>query len=494
MKEIDNKERIDDPTIKETPEAEKEAESKKAQFGNSLDALSSTGAAKRQEGTVAKPEVKENPEHKGDAKETAQDKKAALSSKLENLSSTGAEKEKELSEKERLERVEGVKEITKPYYDAARELAQKSEPGANFTDHTEKHVEQVAEKSKEAADALEKAIEKGEFLVEKDSDDHIAFVGDIDKSVLEGAALSHDTGMRGDGYVAEMYEDENGVKQFAKDADGNFIIHKVDNEDFNQVRESHALNSAINILENREQYKELGYTDEQVDMMAAECMAHSKSSSGVHDLNSKSDWKECFDCIDAAVKKYNEDHPDANVDFHRESFENDDKKMGQLATSTLALRLGDVSRDSGPDAKSQSGEEVRVDRKTLNDGAGTPAGEVENADIKRGDTDIPSEKSRKIHAGEQNITDNETYCSEDGKLCHKITVNDGTSAPECTIDAITDHVKELASGQGGKFQIEVEFDKPCSNETRQNYEYFQNRVAATYKNVEIVLPWDKEDS
>ena len=496
MSEIKNNEKnIDNPPVKE--EIKKPEDHKKQEdMGNNLDQMRSTGGTSL-ESKTAQSRITETPkqkEIKEDKTKTAdvQDKKTVIGSKLENLSSTGTMKE---SEKDRLEKTEGVKEITKPYYDDARELAKKSEMGANFTDHTEDHVEQVAEKSIEAANALEKAIQKGEFTVENNSDDHIPFVGNIDKSVLEGAALSHDTGMRGDGYAVEMYEDENGIKRFAKDADGNFIVSKEDNGDFNQVRENHSLNSAINILADREKYKELGYTDEQVDMMAAECMAHSKSSSGVHNLNSKKDWKECFSCIDAVVQRYRDDHPGSNIDFHREYFENDDKKMGQLATSTQALRVGDVSRNSGPDAKSQSGDEVHVNRKTLNDGAGTPAGEVENADIKRGDEDISNEKSRKIHAGEQNITDNHTYCKEDGTLCHKITVNDGTSVPECTIDAITDHVKEFASGQGGNFRIEVEFDKPCSSETRQNYEYYQNRVAATYKNVEIVLPWDnKEDS
>lgn len=496
MSEIKNNEKnMDNPPAKE--EIKKPEDHKKQEdMGNDLDRMRSTGSTSL-EAKTSQSRITETPKQK-EIKETktktpdVQDKKAVIGSKLENLSSTGTVKE---SEKDRLEKAEGVRKITQPYYDDARKLAKNSEMGANFTDHTEDHVEQVAEKSLKAADALEKAIKKGKFVVENDSDDYIPFEGDIDKSVLQGAALSHDTGMRGDGYAVKTYEDENGVKQFAKDADGNIIISKVDNENFNQVRENHSLNSAINILADREKYKELGYTDEQVDMMAAECMAHSKSGSGVHNLNSKKDWEECFNCIEAVADKYRADHPGSNVEFHREYFENDNKKMGQLATSTLALRVGDVSRDSGPDAKSQSGDEVHVNRKNLNDGAGTPEGEVENADIKRGDVDIIDEKSRKIHAGEQNITDNQTYCKEDGTLCHKITVKDGTSAPECTIDAITDHVKEFASGQGGYFRIEVEFDKPCSPETRQNYEYYQNRVAATYKNVEIVLPWDnKEDS
>ena len=474
---------IDNPP--ETEVSKKPEDHKKSEdFGSKLDNISSSSGSN--------PENKqklENPEDESKKKSSdVQTKKEDEATKLDNLSSTGKASE---SEKDRLEKADGVREITQPYYDDARELAKKSETGANFTDHTEDHVEQVAEKSLEAADALEKAIEKGNF--QKDDPDKIPFAGNIDKSVLEGAALSHDTGMRGEGYAVQTYKDENGNIQFKKDADGNIIVNKEKNEDFNEVRSNHSLNSAINVLADRENYKELGYSDEQVDMMAVECMAHSKSSSGVQDLNSKEDWSKCFDCIEAVKDQYNKDHPDAKIDFDRTRFENNEEKLGQLATSTLALRVGDVSRDSGPDAVCQSGEEVHVDRKTIHDGAGTPAGEVEQADIKRGDTEMTNEKSWKIHAGEQNITENHTVCREDGTLCHEITVNDGASAPECTIDAIEDHVKEFASGSGGEYKIEVKFDKPCTPETEQNYKYYQAYVNATYKNVELVYPWDNKE-
>ena len=501
MKEIENKEsQTDKPNEIKTPDTLKETSDKKDRFGDTLDSCSSTDGSKHQDGNLAQTKTKEAQtdrtkisEAKANPK-TPEAKKEAYASNLDNLSSTGSLKKTDNSENKRLEQTEGVKEITQPYYDNAEELAKTSEKGKNFTDHTEDHVEQVAEKSVEAANSLEAAIKHGNFQTENHSPDHIPFAGNVDKAALEGAALSHDTGMQGDGYAVFPYRDEDGRIQFKKDADGNIIVNKEDNEDFDQVRSNHSLNSAINVLANREKYKELGYTDEQVDMMAAECMAHSKTSSGVGNLNSRQDWGTCFDCMEAVKEQYNKDHPDAKIDFDRSRFENNDEKFGQLATSTLALRVGDVSRDSGPDAKSQSGDEVHVNRETINDGAGTPLGEVENADIKLGDEDMTNAFSRKIHAGEQNITDNRTYCTEDGTLCHEITIHDGTSAPECTIDAIDDHVKEFASGKGGKYQIHLKFDQPCSAETTENYRYYQT-VCAAYKNVELVLPWDnKEDT
>ena len=400
-------------------------------------------------------------------------------------------------EQENNERVEGVKEITQHYYDDARTLAQNSDVGRDFTDHTEAHVEQVAEKSLETADALESAIEKGEFQIENPDADHINFVGNIDKSVLEGAALSHDTGMSGNGYALEYKVDENGKKQFIKDEDGNYIVKNEDNNNFNEVRENHSLNSAVNVLTDREKYKELGYSDSQIDMMAAECMAHSKSSSGVANLNSKSDWSDCFDRIDATVAKYNEDHSDSPITFDRTQFESNDEKLGQLATSTLALRVGDVSRDSGPEAISQSGEKVYVDRDTLNDNGGSVKEELSGADITRGENHetIDSTKSRQVHTGEQNITENHTTCDANGNVNHEITVNDGNSAPKCTQDAISDHLGEFASAKGGYFNIEVKFDSPCSPESKASYEDFRKQIEGNskYDNISITYPWDKEE-
>ncbi len=408
-------------------------------------------------------------------------------------------------EQENSERVEGVKEITQHYYDDARTLAQNSDVGRDFTDHTEAHVEQVAEKSLETADALESAISKGTFKIESDDPDHVELVGNIDKSVLEGAALSHDTGMSGDGYALIPVRDENGnhlkdesgKKLYEKDADGHYKVKEESNSDFDEVRDNHSLNSAINVLADREKYKELGYSDSQIDMMAAECMAHSKSSSGVANLNSKADWSDCFDRIDATVAKYNEDHPDSPITFDRSQFESNDEKLGQLATSTLALRVGDVSRDSGPEAISQSGEKVYVDRDTLNDEGGSVKEELSGADITRGENHeaIDSTKSRQVHTGEQNITENHTTCDANGNVNHEITVNDGNSAPKCTQDAISDHLGEFASAKGGKFNVEVKFDSPCSPESKASYEDFRKQIEgdSKYDNISITYPWDKEE-
>jgi hypothetical protein len=231
-------------------------------------------------------------------------------------------------------------------------------------------------------------------------------------------------------------------------------------------------------------------------MMAAECMAHSKSNSGIKNLNSKSNWSDCFDRIDAVVKKYNEDHPESPIVFERKQLELNDEKLGQLATSTLALRVGDVSRDSGPMARSQSGEVIYIDRESINDNGGTIREELKTADITRGDKrkEVISEKSRQVHAGEQNIVENHTACSEDGTIKHMITIIDGDSAPKCTQEALRDHIGEFASATCGKFKVEVNFNKLCTENGRESYEDFRVEIESDgkYDNIYITYPWDRE--
>lgn len=162
MREVENTEKnLDNPSVNEVKEDPKQVEEKKEKLGSSLDSMSTKDGTTKKEGTLT-----ENKEKKTDdvkvsevnSKATQQNKKETFSSNLDNLSTTGKTSEK--LEKENPEKVEGVKEITQKYYDDARNLAQKSEVGSCFTDHTEDHVEQVKDKSLETAGALEDAIKK----------------------------------------------------------------------------------------------------------------------------------------------------------------------------------------------------------------------------------------------------------------------------------------------------------------------------------------------
>lgn len=397
---------------------------------------------------------------------------------------------------------DAVRAIVQHYYVQSADLARSSETGRVFTDHKLKHIEMVDIKSLEVVEAVRTAVLTGQ-IGKSSGEAVIPFSADIDEMTLEAAALSHDTGMNGGGYALEpvcdengkQLKDDNGKKMFARNNDGSYTVKPESDSDFDEVRANHSLNSAINVLVNRELYRQAGFSDEQIDKIAAECMAHSKSSSGVLDLNSREDWSDSFDRIESTVKAYNLDHPEKQIFFSRASIVDNETMFGALVSETLALRIGDVSRDSEPDAEAQSGEIVHVDRSTLNNRAGSIAGELENADITIGDNgdQVLSEKSRQVHAGEQNIIENHTYIGVRGKLTHEITVADGSSAPLCTQEAISDHLSELGSAKDDEFDVVIIFISPCDDFAVNSYEQFRDDSAAEYINISICYPWDKEE-
>ena len=400
-----------------------------------------------------------------------------------------------------------VRALAWPYYEAAVQVARNSpDLGRDFTDHKTAHAEMVAVKALEAGRAIIEAVARGALGGEA-AEGRVALNGQIDLMALEGAALFHDTGMCGGGYAMLEDLDKDGVPE--RDASGRIVylrgahgLYEMANEDdlnFAQVRTYHSLNSGIFVLANRSGLRDAGFTDLQVDRMAAACMAHSKSNSGVRDLNSKADWAECFDRLDAGAMAWNIDHQDAPISFDRTPFEADDALLGALASETLALRVGDVSRDSGPDAEVQTGETVRVDRDTLDSYGGSITAELENAVITIGEMneDVRSEKSRQVHAGEQNITENHTFVGEEGVLTHEITVADGCSAPRCTQQAVDDHLGELYSARDGRFAVWVlfqRFEDDGEGFFRDSWEDFRVQAANDYPNIEIQYPWDGEVS
>lgn len=394
---------------------------------------------------------------------------------------------------------DAVRALAWPYYEAAVVVAQNSPGfGRDFTDHKTAHAEMVAEKSLEAGQAIVEADVLGTLGGEA-GEGRVALNGSVDFMTLEAAALFHDTGMCGGGYALNEAVDESGAKVYETDENGLYRMHAEDNLNFAEVRTYHSLNSGLYVLANRKGLLEAGFSDLQVDMMAAACMAHSKSNSGVRDLNSRTDWEECFDRLDAIVAAWNADHADAPIAFDRTPFEADDALLGVLAAQTLCLRAGDVSRDSGPDAEVQTGETVHVERDTLNDRGGSIPAEVEGAVITIGeaDEDVESEKSRQVHAGEQNIPENHTFLNEDGIVTHEITIEDGCSAPRCTQQAVDDHLGEFYSARDVHFIVRVlfrRFEDDADGFFRDSWEDFRVRAANDYGNIELQYPWDEEVS
>ncbi len=378
---------------------------------------------------------------------------------------------------------DSIREINKPYYDEARVVAKDSpDDGRYFTDHGENHTERVTSDSLGIADGISDCINRGGFKGEN-TGDRVALSPNYDKKTLGGSALSHDTGMGG-GYTVTEHN-------------GKYDVQTTD-DDFGKIRDNHSLNSAINILKDRDKYRDLGYTDTQIDKMAATTLAHSGSNSGVKDLNSKEDWNKCFDKIDAVVDYHNENNPDNPIQkFNREAFEKDDDLLGSLATETLALRIADQgSRVYEENPITQSGEKVYVDKSSIDSNAGTIGGEIKNANVMIGDDGdkIPNDASPKAfigHIGESNIAENNFYPGENGNLISEIAVKDGSYAPCETKEAIGSLIKECASTKDGTFDIYVNVDSDGDKNVEKIYNELQHRYA-DHENIEIHFPWDKE--
>ena len=399
---------------------------------------------------------------------------------------------------EQQEEMEPVRDLAWPYYEDAAEVAQDSpDYGRAFTDHKEDHALMVAIKAVEAGSAIEEAARLGTLPVEAAAD-RVAFSTEIDYMTLAGAALFHDTGMYGNGYALEETADADGAPTLAMREDGLYRARPEDNLNFSEVRTYHSLNSALYVLASREELREFGYTDVEIDKMAAECMAHSKSNSGVQDLNSRFAWEECFLRLDSVVAAWNEERAGDPIAFDRTPFETDGDLLSALATETLALRVGDVSRDSGPDAEVQTGETVHVERDTLNNRGGSVPGELEQAVIFIAETNDPVEnlKSRQVHAGEQNIVENHTLLNDEGIVTHEITVLDGCSAPRCTQGAVEDHLGEFYSARDGKFIVRMIFlqFEDADGFFRDSWEDFRLMAADFYPNLTLQFPWDEEES
>ena len=352
-----------------------------------------------------------------------------------------------------------------------------------------------------SGEAINEALDKG-GLGKNAGEGRVVF-GKTTGKTLMVAGLCHDMGMCGEGYSlteilgddGKALRDENGNKMYEKTDAGLYKMHQIELDNFPEIRTSHSMNSALIVLMNRKAFNEAGLTDEEIDKISLECFAHSKSNSGVTDLNSVSSWTECFDRMDSLVAAYNADHADVPISFDRTPFEKDPVKLSVLAAETLALRVGDVSRDSAPEAEAHSGEAVYVERDTINDRGGSITDEVEGMTMTIGPNRDPvdGEKDRQVHSGEQNITDNHTIVNEDGILTHIITVNDGCSAPKCTQQAIDDHLGEFYSARDEEFIVKVEFTHFNDDEDgffHDSYEEFRIQASQDYPSVTLLYPWD----
>ena len=220
-------------------------------------------------------------------------------------------------------------EIFKSYYDYSQELAKNNQEARVFTDHKSAHIKIVLSKIKDVIKAIQQYIKLGINEYKKES---IPFSDNIKPDIITAIALLHDVGLSGIGYTFII--NENGL--YEKNEEVYYKLKTIDSNNYSQVRINHGLNSAISIFKNRDNLKKLRYSDIEIDEIGVVCMAHFISTSGLKDVNSKNDWKECFDRIDSAINAYNNDHSASIISFNRNILENDEY-LSILATESFAI-------------------------------------------------------------------------------------------------------------------------------------------------------------
>ena len=333
--------------------------------------------------------------------------------------------------------VDAVKNLSAKYYANAREVAKQFVELRTYSDHGTHHAELVAVKSKEAADAIDAANFGNPWY------------SSINRRELEIAAYMHDTGM--DGGQFKTYNDGNAL------------------------RKDHSLNSAIHVLENREAIAAMGVN---VDMLALDCMGHSKSCSGVRDLTSWEQWTDCFNRIDEAVKLYNQKFPAAQIYFDKSTWTDgttyqrgskiiynfNRETLARSAAVIAALRIGDANREAAQFPYTQTGDIIEVNF----DSYVTPAkdwhAEIAKAKIFMVDangnrTSLLTQGvdtngfGRMYMAGEGNLSMSCEFNPETQNVREVFKIFHGTSFPLSTQNCIEERLGELDTMK--KFPVEA---------------------------------------
>lgn len=211
----------------------------------------------------------------------------------------------------------------KAYYPIVCELYDKCERIAQlcglktYKAHLEHHINAVIKKSAETVGVISNITK---IPIDQD-----------DLKNLAAAALFHDTGMDG----AEKYD-----------------VTKSENE-ANDLRKAHPLSSAIHILENREILEKEGLN---VDQMAAITLLHSKSSSGVRNMDDDKKINEAFDMLNNRIAEYKEK---TGIELRFDSSEII-KNIEKFKVNAAALRIGDALGHDSSSTKTQSGGYYRI--------------------------------------------------------------------------------------------------------------------------------------
>lgn len=272
-----------------------------------------------------------------------------------------------------------------------------------------------------------------------------ANIPEVDINEIYYAALCHDLGMKG-GYYLEL-SDETGyhyklISQMENAKEQNGFKIKLESE---AARKNHPLNSALAILTT----EEIIPNEVDRDIVALLAMSHSKSTSGIKELNNKTHWEECIKRLSSALEQYNKDTKNNYKLDTKKLYDiiNNETSFKKLVNEALAIRDGDAMSSQ---ALSSNGEIILQTGGTAKITTTLDRGDDYNIPIEKsssseiesiidiityedGSTElVTSEKSKSIHAGESNTNYNSSYDGTNYKCI--ITLNDANAFPWSTWD------------------------------------------------------------
>lgn len=315
------------------------------------------------------------------------------------------------------------------HYDKGTQVAneEKNTFLRTFTTHGLDHVQQVVDKTNQAADAIEQI-----------KDTHVFSGAKIDRKTMLIAAWFHDTGMDGGD---QDWGNDNGDK----------------------IRKEHGPNSALHILEHAKEIEAEGVNPSEVALIA---FAHTKSNSGIGDLTSPSDWRKGVLALQDAVNAYNKRNPDNQINFDPDSVfggKINRKNIKNIAGQVAALRLGDANREANIPLRSQTGGKYDIERKPSYDECKGLDEEADAADISITlgnekhmlDASDPYMKgvgfhfSKHVVLGERNMVKIDTeYNGNHDSLQLNVELGDGNGSPWSTTEALLERCGELNTING----------------------------------------------
>lgn len=370
-----------------------------------------------------------------------------------------------------------LKDSTAPHYENGKIIAGNIESFNSYKEHyllEGGHIEKVHDKSLEAADVITEYLEK--------NTDQRLYSADIDYKTLEVMALYHDTGMDGNipkpeyGIQKELYNKTGKPEQIAFE---------------DTFRKYHSLESAIHVLRDRKQIESKGVN---ADEAAVGCLLHSKSCSGVCDLEDPSQWGAAIKGLQDRVSEYNEQHPEEQISFDSsflldEKGDFNQKKLSEMRTECLCLRVGDGNGHDELSRISQNGKEISFD---LENYEFTESDKGWRDEIARGEVWIdgqmldnandPSGSGRMYNLGEGNLKKMSMESGPEGQVVQVFEVSHINSYPYCTQKCIEERLKEFTTAPSmvENYKPVIRFTGKCSREVRETYVQFRQEVYESY--------------